>query len=150
MDAITNPNTDDQSQEQPRRWRDVLPVHPAAELFPLMSEAELRALAKDIKAGMKAALKAPDFALRMPVTVIEVAQSPVKIGKQPVALLDGRNRLDALRTRRIHAPLHATGDRARGVEEGVRSSLARPARQDRERARRAERDHDGAPGAVAG
>jgi hypothetical protein len=32
-----------------KSWRDVLPIHPAAELFPLMSEAELRELGEDIK-----------------------------------------------------------------------------------------------------
>jgi hypothetical protein len=32
-----------------RPWRDLLPVHPAGELFPLMSPDELRALGKDIK-----------------------------------------------------------------------------------------------------
>src|SRR5215813_9299133 len=30
-------------------WRDHLPVHPAADLFPLMSEPELRELGEDIK-----------------------------------------------------------------------------------------------------
>jgi hypothetical protein len=30
-------------------WRDVLPIHPAAELFPRMSADELRVLGKDIK-----------------------------------------------------------------------------------------------------
>jgi hypothetical protein len=35
----------------PKTWRDVLPIHPAAELFPLMSEAELRELGEDIQAN---------------------------------------------------------------------------------------------------
>jgi hypothetical protein len=34
----------------PKSWRDVLPIHPAAELFPLMSPDELRELGEDIKA----------------------------------------------------------------------------------------------------
>ncbi len=33
----------------PKSWRDVLPVHPAADLFPLMSHDELLELGKDIK-----------------------------------------------------------------------------------------------------
>jgi hypothetical protein len=30
-------------------WRDVLKIHPACELFPLMSQAELKELGEDIK-----------------------------------------------------------------------------------------------------
>ena len=55
-------------------WRDILPVHPAADLFPLMSESELRELGEDIKAN----------GLRASIVLYE--------GK----LLDGRNRLDAM------------------------------------------------------
>jgi hypothetical protein len=55
-------------------WRELLPVHPAAQLFPRMTEAELRELADDIgKNGL---------------------HERVKIYKG--RLLDGRNRLDAL------------------------------------------------------
>jgi len=55
-------------------WRDDLPVHPAADLFPLMSEPELRELGEDIKAN----------GLQFPVIVHDDQ------------LLDGRNRLDAM------------------------------------------------------
>jgi ParB-like chromosome segregation protein Spo0J len=58
-------------------WRDVLKIHPAAELFPMMSPEELKTLAEDIKAN----------GLRHPV----VFQSGVTD-----VLLDGRNRLDAM------------------------------------------------------
>jgi hypothetical protein len=59
---------------QPKIWRNVLPIHPAADLFPLMSKAELRELGADIKThGLKSHLK-------------------LHKGK----LLDGRNRLDAM------------------------------------------------------
>ena len=34
-----------------KSWRDVLPIHPAAELFPLMAPDALRALGADIKKG---------------------------------------------------------------------------------------------------
>jgi hypothetical protein len=67
-------------------WRDVLPVHPAAELFPPMTPEELRELADDIKA----------HGLREACSVIEVANSPYAWNGKPVALLDGRNRLDAI------------------------------------------------------
>jgi hypothetical protein len=73
------------------KWRDVLTVHPAAELFPLMSRDELIALAEDIKAN----------GLQQPVTLKEISvpdpddpDSFLRTGKYCV--LDGRNRLDAL------------------------------------------------------
>jgi hypothetical protein len=57
-------------------WRDVLPVHPAAELLPLMAEDELKELARDIKnSGLRDRV--------LPLT-------------EDGRLLDGRNRLDAL------------------------------------------------------
>src|SRR5262245_14783983 len=63
-----------------KSWRDVLPIHPAAELFPLLPADELRALGEDIiKHGMT---------------------SPVALWhwqkEHQLVLLDGRNRLDAL------------------------------------------------------
>jgi hypothetical protein len=62
-------------------WREHLPVHPAADLFPLMSESELRELGEDIKAN----------GLQSPVVVhCEHARSGA------FKLLDGRNRLDAM------------------------------------------------------
>ena len=45
----------------PKGWRDVIPIHPAATLFPRMSEAELVELAEDIKKrAAEAAKKAKD------------------------------------------------------------------------------------------
>src|SRR5262245_47906488 len=75
-----------------KSWRDVLKVHPAAELFPLMSEAELRELGEDIK----------KTGLKMPLTVWSPDKklNPDFISARTVPptceLLDGRNRLDAL------------------------------------------------------
>jgi DNA-binding Lrp family transcriptional regulator len=63
-----------------KSWRDVLPIHPAAELFPLMSPDDLRALGEDIK---KNGLRIPTIWWRDPST-------------RQLYLLDGRNRLDAL------------------------------------------------------
>jgi hypothetical protein len=67
------------AKPSPKSWRDRLPVHPACEIFPLMSEAELEALAQDIKAN----------GLRVLAGIQENSDG------NPV-LLDGRNRLDAL------------------------------------------------------
>jgi ParB/Sulfiredoxin domain len=60
-------------------WRDVLPIHPAADLFPMLERAELLELGKDIKKN----------GLKIPVTVWRG-----KGGR--LQLLDGRNRLDAM------------------------------------------------------
>src|SRR5215475_13505956 len=61
-----------------KRWRDVLQIHPAAELFPLMTPDELHALGEDIK---KKGLTSP----------IVLGRSHPQARAQ---LLDGRNRLD--------------------------------------------------------
>jgi hypothetical protein len=37
------------SSQCAKSWRHVLPVHPAAELFPMMLELELKELGEDIK-----------------------------------------------------------------------------------------------------
>jgi hypothetical protein len=60
-------------------WRDVWKIHPAAELFPLLSGDELRELGEDIKAN----------GLTSPIILWSD-------GKSPAVLLDGRNRLDAI------------------------------------------------------
>ena len=66
--------------DAPKSWRAHYKVHPAADRFPMMSEAKLRELSEDIKAhGLKN-------------RIIFWAPAPGE-GKM---LLDGRNRLDAL------------------------------------------------------
>jgi len=57
-----------------KSWRDVLPVHPAAELLPMMSKAELKELGEDIR----------KHGLHEKVALLDDM------------LLDGRNRLDAM------------------------------------------------------
>jgi hypothetical protein len=59
-------------------WRDVIKVHSAADLFPLMPEAELRELGEDIKKN----------GLTSPIVFFKEGTS--------YSLLDGRNRLDAM------------------------------------------------------
>jgi hypothetical protein len=65
-----------------KRWRDVLQIHPAAELFPLMTPDELHALGEDIKrrGGLPA----------VPLVLWEAEKNAQQF------LLDGRNRLDAM------------------------------------------------------
>ena len=61
-------------------WREHLKVHPAAELFPLMSEDELRELADDIKKN----------GLKDPVALVVDQET------KAYQVLDGRNRVAAL------------------------------------------------------
>jgi hypothetical protein len=75
---MTNNKSSISAQAAPR-WRDVLPVHPAADLFPLLSKDDLERLSRDIK----------ENGLRQRCHTIAD-----KDGR--LVLLDGRNRLDAL------------------------------------------------------
>jgi hypothetical protein len=63
-------------------WREVYRVHPAADVFPMLSEPELRELGEDIKAN----------GLVTPIVFWRPGETD---GEEPV-LLDGRNRLDAM------------------------------------------------------
>jgi hypothetical protein len=78
-----------------QNWREILLIHPAAELFPAMEPAELQTLAEDIKAN---GLKTPIH------TWFDKDEQEW--------LIDGRNRLDALSSlgyRFSRAPLNAAG-----------------------------------------
>jgi ParB-like chromosome segregation protein Spo0J len=66
-------------QASAKSWRDVLPVHPAAEIFPRMGDDELRALAEDIK----------QHGLKVPVIFFKGSNGEI-------SLLDGISRLDAM------------------------------------------------------
>ena len=61
------------------RWRDQLPVHPCADIFPLLDSAELKALADDIA----------ENGIRQEIHLYRYPDDRL-------VLLDGRNRLDAL------------------------------------------------------
>jgi len=65
-----------------KSWRDVLPIHPAAELFPPLPPDELRALGEDIR---KHGLTSP----------IAITVTKLPIGWK-YELLDGINRLDGV------------------------------------------------------
>src|SRR4051794_18056182 len=67
------------NSKQPKSWRDQIKVHPAADLFPMMTPDELKALGEDIKQN----------GLRMDIAVWQAADG------RPWMLVDGRNRLDA-------------------------------------------------------
>lgn len=61
-------------------WRDDYPVHPAAEVFPMMSVEEIKALGEDISAN----------GLQVPIVLWT--------DEDTTYVLDGRNRLDAMHT----------------------------------------------------
>ena len=63
-----------------KTWRDIVKVHPAADVFPLMSDDDLKTLAEDIKAN----------GLSVPVTLWRDPQTG------EYWLLDGRNRMNGL------------------------------------------------------
>ena len=80
MSNTASPN-DPQLAPAPFNWRTHLRVHPAAELFPLMSELELKELAGDIKARG---------------CLVEAITLWRQNENDDWKLLDGRNRLDAM------------------------------------------------------
>ncbi|MBR0732421.1 hypothetical protein JQ595_27090 [Bradyrhizobium japonicum] len=70
------------TSSKPRSWRDVLPIHPAAELFPMMDADELKALGEDIRKN------------KQQHDVVLVCDGEFANGRW--SLIDGRNRLDAM------------------------------------------------------
>jgi hypothetical protein len=95
--------TGDKPSEELRGWRN-FPVHPAAKLFPMMSEPELRELGEDIKARK---------GLMSPIILVE------EEGR--MLLLDGRNRLAAMELVGIldWAGLFAGGNAVQTIPDGL-------------------------------
>jgi hypothetical protein len=94
------------AQAGAKTWRDVIAVHPAADLFPLMRETDragFQALVEDIKVN----------GLQTPIAVRTI-RSPD--GLWSYELLEGRNRLDAIE----HAGFRPTNVRRRGRAERLR------------------------------
>jgi hypothetical protein len=82
--------------EPPKSWRDILPVHPAAETYPLLEHDDLMELGRDIQAN----------GLRVPIVLFQT--------KSRWFLLDGRNRLDSMEAVGLHVVRSKTmpkGDR---------------------------------------
>ena len=73
-------------------WRDVYKVHPAADVFPMMDDTELAALGEDIE----------ENGLRDPIKLLRTGKEKKapefgdNVFTQPVVILDGRNRLEAM------------------------------------------------------
>jgi hypothetical protein len=73
-------------QAAPKSWRDVLPIHPAADLFPRMSADEVRALSEEIKkSGPKS-----------PIVLWSPGYSGDGVKDRPRFVLDGIRGLDAM------------------------------------------------------
>jgi hypothetical protein len=77
---------------KPKSWRDVLPIHPAAELLPRPSQDELVALGEDIKAN----------GLHIQIAIFNATAEAEGQGRErskngdQFSLLDGISRLDAM------------------------------------------------------
>ena len=101
------------SQVDRPHWSTRFPVHPAADLFPMMSDAELDELGKDIREhGMRQGIvlwtPAREFAGQKRG---ESELAYLSRTKQPVYLLDGRNRVAAVeRENAKHPDREQTGD----------------------------------------
>ena len=81
--------------EKPTSWRDVVNIHAAADLFPMMSPDELKVLGEDIKRN------------GMTAPIVWWTEREADIEKTPppkYQLLDGRNRLDAMECTVEHRP----------------------------------------------
>lgn len=86
---------------KPKTWSGLFPVHPAADVFPMMTDAELDELGEDIKAhGLRDSV----------VLWQDNADSHVR-SKAPYYVLDGRNRLAAMDRVGIRAPADWRGHR---------------------------------------
>lgn len=84
--------------EAKKSWRDVYGIHPAADLFPLLAEDELRAMGEDIKKN----------GLQEQVVFWSEKANDLKT----IMLLDGRNRLDAMELVGMET-LHLVGEEYR-------------------------------------
>jgi hypothetical protein len=85
---------------KPKSWRDLLPIHPAAELLPRMSRDELIELGNDIKAN----------GLMNPIVIIgELIDRTAVANGHKFSLLDGISRLDAMEATGVAFKIGKTG-----------------------------------------
>src|SRR5262252_10481057 len=82
LPAVAQPNTAASAVS----WRDVLPIHPAAELFGLLGDDELHQLNADIR----------KHGLREPVVLQRQYRRRAPTAASQLALVDGRGRLDSM------------------------------------------------------
>ena len=87
--SSTAPAPDTGASGSPIAWRSLYPVHPCADVFPMMSDEDIEALAADIR----------DNGLRVPAILWVKAD----LATVPFYVLDGRNRLEALGAERASA-----------------------------------------------
>ena len=87
-------------------WRDVVKIHPAAEMFPRLLDGELRELAEDIK----------QVGQRVPVAVFH----PDLNSEQ---LLDGRSRLDAMQLAGLPIVKNSALDRDVVMVEDIQANV---------------------------
>jgi hypothetical protein len=84
------------AKKRTRSWRDQIEIHPAANLFPLLSETDpegLRAMADSIA---KHPMQVPDLLPVIYAELLNPDRSSLSQSKWEFKLLDGRNRLDAM------------------------------------------------------
>jgi hypothetical protein len=82
ISAKSSPKQDDKTPA-PQSWRELIKIHPAADLFPLMSKDELVVLGHDIL----------ENGLKTPIAMWAAGDNEAH---EKFMLLDGRNRLDAM------------------------------------------------------
>ena len=105
-----------------RSWRDILPVHPAADVFPMMTEEELRELGQDIKKnGLKQRVVLwSDSVVWWDDDDHEDSETGVAPEKLQQYVLDGRNRLAAME---LVGMSTVDGDRLRWTQSSSRTII---------------------------
>jgi hypothetical protein len=102
---------------KPKTWRTLFPVHPAADVFPMMTDDELDKLAEDIKAnGLRHSIVLWQSNTEPPRSKLRHSQEQRGLIDPSASyyVLDGRNRLDALDRAGIPVPADWRGGTVAG------------------------------------